>query len=84
MSHSSLKTFTTLPNFLTLLRLLCVPVLWALALHSMKNPFALLLIIAGLTDILDGYFARKFRQETAFGCWFDSLADNTLLLSTPF
>ena len=78
MTASFLQRLKTLPNQLTFLRLASVPVLWALAILHLKIAFAVVLAIAGLTDALDGYFARKLRIASAWGAKFDSLADNTV------
>ncbi len=69
-------------NQLTALRLLLLPVMWGFALK--KFPFyyiGIALIVCGITDILDGYFARKLNQVSKFGSSLDSWADNTLLIS---
>jgi phosphatidylglycerophosphate synthase len=52
----------------------------------MKLPFyvGVGLIIAGLTDFLDGFLSRRFGQVTEFGAKLDSFADNLLLISTVF
>ena len=68
-----------LPNALTLLRVLLTP--WIIrdvldAHCTVALPFAL---VAGASDALDGYFARKFGAESRFGAWFDPLADKALL-----
>ncbi len=76
--------FATLPNKITLLRLICVPFLWFWAIIGMGKPFALLLAFAGLTDIADGFIARTWKMKTRFGAWFDSLADNLLSFSAVF
>ena len=72
------------PNYFTLLRLVCIPVLWFLAFSKLKIVFGIVLSLAALTDGLDGYFARKLKQESDFGSWFDSLADTLLDLSLIF
>ena len=52
-----------------------------LALKSGNNYiFVLLMLIGGLTDFLDGYFARKYHQQSVLGAKLDPLADKVLLL----
>ena len=73
----------TAPNQLTLLRMLFLPFIlinlvdrhyeWALALF----------VLAGLSDGLDGFIARRFHQQTMLGQYLDPIADK-LLLSTTF
>ncbi len=73
-----------IPNILTLVRLLLVPVFPILYFSSDPNAliYALIIfIIAGVTDLLDGYIARKFDFVTQIGIIFDPLADKLMLLT---
>jgi cardiolipin synthase len=73
----------TLPNFLTLLRILAVP-FFAMAVWDGRMEQACLLFAgAGLTDLLDGYLARRFNQKSALGAILDPAADK-LLMTTAF
>ncbi|MDP7115962.1 MAG: CDP-alcohol phosphatidyltransferase family protein [Candidatus Woesearchaeota archaeon] len=76
--------FYTIPNQLTLLRVIILPILWVLAFMQQNIAFLGLFVIAGLTDVLDGFIARRLRITSAFGAWFDSLADHLLSLSAVF
>jgi cardiolipin synthase len=71
-----------LPNQLTAIRFLSVPVMWVFALLGRPPCIGLGLIIGLVTDALDGPVARKLGQVSDFGSKFDSLADNLLELST--
>ena len=74
-------------NYITILRiLLIIPVLLlASPEQSQSNWLALLLfVIAGLTDHLDGYIARKTNTETSLGALLDLLADKLLIVITLF
>ncbi|MDG2530904.1 CDP-alcohol phosphatidyltransferase family protein [Caulobacter endophyticus] len=69
-----------LPNLLTALRLLALPFLvWAVLADAGWTALALFLG-AGLTDVLDGWVARRFGLTSAFGAMFDLLADRMLTL----
>jgi len=68
----------SLPNQLTALRLLLIPVLWVCAFRGLSLWVGIGLAFAILTDFLDGFFARKLHQISSFGAKFDSLADNLL------
>jgi cardiolipin synthase len=68
-------------DVLTGLRLLLLPVLWLAALLGQGRVVGAGLIVAGATDFLDGYLARRLGQTTAAGARLDSIADNLLLLS---
>ena len=71
-----------LPNQLTLFRFLLVPVflIFFSLPHYWAYPCALLIfILASVTDLLDGYLARKNKQVTMFGEFMDPLADKFLI-----
>jgi CDP-diacylglycerol---glycerol-3-phosphate 3-phosphatidyltransferase len=71
-----------LPNVLTLLRILLVPVLVVALLSHAPNGSALaaaVFAIAALTDGLDGYLARSRRDVTTFGKIMDPIADKLLI-----
>ena len=63
------------------LRLLLIPVIWWVASLGDGRLVALGLLIAGASDFLDGYIARRLKQESTRGARLDSLADNLLLMS---
>lgn len=69
------KNIYSIPNLLSLLRLALVPVLIIAVCLKETNLFLLLLAISLLSDMLDGYFARKLQQVTEFGARLDSWAD---------
>ena len=74
----------TIPNVLTMIRLLLVPVFVVVYFRTSAEPkYAALAIFAAasLTDMLDGYLARKLNQITDFGKLFDPLADKLMVLS---
>src|SRR5688500_7741239 len=68
-----------LPNLLSGLRLLLVPVLWLLAFANQRVAQALLLFVAGFTDVLDGYLARRMHRASHVGSRLDTAADFALL-----
>ena len=74
--------FTQLPNLLTLLRIVMVPVVVVL-LNAQEYSYALLVFtLAGVTDGLDGWIAKKYQFESALGAMLDPIADKLLLVST--
>ncbi len=73
----------TVPNCLTLLRILAVP-FFAIAVWYGHMPEACCIFaLAGLTDMLDGFIARRFNQKSALGAVLDPAADK-LLMTTAF
>jgi len=71
----------TLPNIITLFRLVLAPVaIFSMIYYPDSYWIAgLLLIIAGLSDILDGYLARKNNQVSTLGTMLDPVADKLLM-----
>ncbi len=71
----------TVPNALSLGRLLCVPVfLWLLFGRDNRAGAAWLLAVLGATDWVDGYIARRFNQVSTVGKILDPTADRVLLV----
>ncbi len=71
----------TLPNLVTLVRLLCIPLfLWLLFGLDARAGAALLLAFLGATDWVDGYLARHLHQVSSLGKAFDPLVDRLLLI----
>jgi CDP-diacylglycerol--glycerol-3-phosphate 3-phosphatidyltransferase len=71
-----------LPNALTILRLLLIPVFIVLLLNADGGrswPAAIVFGVAGVTDQVDGYLARRWRVESAFGKIADPLADRLMI-----
>ena len=74
----------TVPNLLTVFRILLVPVLIAALLSGIESGdivAAVVFGIASLTDALDGYIARRNKDVTTFGKLMDPLADKLLVTS---
>ena len=71
-----------IPNALTVFRLLLIPVFVALLLASDEGhswPAAIVFGVAGVTDQVDGFLARRWRVESAFGKIADPLADRLMI-----
>jgi cardiolipin synthase len=73
----------TIPNLISLARLLCVPVfLWMLwEPHPARRGAAVLLAVLGATDWVDGWIARHFDQGSELGKILDPTADRVLLVA---
>lgn len=73
----------TVPNVLSLIRLLGVPVFLYWTLVTEQDGRAILLLMAaGVTDYLDGYIARRFSSFTRLGQLLDPLADRLYIFAT--
>lgn len=92
MKENSKNLTFTIPNILTLLRLLLIPLfIWLYGFKS-NYPLALVvLFVSGLSDVLDGYIARNFDQVSSLGKILDPFADKLTqaavvfcLLKTPY
>ena len=71
----------TIPNVLTILRIILIPVFVILFFRGYKIAALAVFAAASLTDMLDGYLARKLNQITDFGKLFDPLADKLMVLT---
>ncbi|KAF5000412.1 hypothetical protein FGRMN_1743 [Fusarium graminum] len=69
----------TLPNILTFTRLAAAPVIGYLVLHDQHAWAVGLFAYAGITDLLDGWIARKWDSKTVVGTVIDPMADKTLM-----
>lgn len=77
-----LEDLKKISNQITLVRIFLLPFMWLLILKDYPLYYVgILLIICGVTDVLDGYLARKLNQLTDLGSRMDSWADNILLIS---
>lgn len=65
----------TIPNILSLYRLLVFPLIMLLMVLGKETLYAVLLVISLNTDVWDGWIARRFNQRTDIGAKLDSLAD---------
>lgn len=70
-----------LPNFLTLIRFLLVPVMTIFLLKQNFTIAITIYVLAGITDVLDGYIARKYNLITKLGKILDPMADKLLQFS---
>ena len=72
-----------LPNLLSLLRVLLIPVL--VVLYFLPSPYAplwatIIFVLAGITDWLDGYLARRMNLTSPFGAFIDPVADKLIVV----
>ncbi|MEN6638148.1 MAG: CDP-alcohol phosphatidyltransferase family protein [Smithellaceae bacterium] len=71
-----------IPNFLSLLRIILVPVFVIFLMQAEYDKALITFMIAGLTDALDGTLARLLNCQTALGAYLDPIADKLLLVTS--
>ncbi len=70
----------SIPNIITLGRVILVPVVfWLLITNQLKAAF-LAFVLAGVSDAVDGFLAKRFNWETELGAYLDPLADKLLIV----
>ncbi len=71
----------SIPNLITLARILLVPVVvWAIASGQMRLAF-LLFLAAAISDAVDGFLAKRFGMQTELGAYLDPAADKVMIVS---
>jgi cardiolipin synthase (CMP-forming) len=71
-----------IPNFLSLLRIILVPVFIIFLIQESYTNALLTFVLAGLTDVFDGTLARVMNKQTKLGSFLDPTADKILLASS--
>jgi cardiolipin synthase len=72
----------SIPNLITLGRILLVPiVVWAIATPGAMWIAFVLFVVAGVSDAVDGFLAKRFGMTTELGAYLDPLADKALIVS---
>ncbi|MCX7341392.1 MAG: CDP-alcohol phosphatidyltransferase family protein [Hyphomicrobiales bacterium] len=71
----------TIPNFITIGRLLAVPLVIMMIIQGRWDLAFALFIFAGVSDAVDGVIARRFNMRSELGAYLDPVADKALLVS---
>ncbi len=71
----------TIPNLITIFRLVLVPLVILAILQGAWGLAFAMFVIAGISDGVDGYIARRFDMRSEFGAMIDPLADKALVIS---
>jgi len=71
-----------LANWLTLMRILLIPVFVSLLVYRQRGPALAVFLAAAATDLLDGYVARRRGSQSRLGAFLDPLADKLLLMAS--
>lgn len=80
--ENPLHTIATIPNLITLCRLILTGVFLVMYPHEdLRTPAVIIFIVAACTDWFDGQIARRFHQVSVFGKRFDPVMDRVLIFS---
>ena len=74
-----MSTILTIPNILTFMRMGLIPVFVSLVYYGYSKSALAVFLIAGISDGIDGFLARKFKQESELGTIIDPIADKLLM-----
>ena len=77
------SSVVTIPNLLTFLRMALIPVFASLLFYGYSGWALFVFVIAGISDGIDGFVARRFNQQSELGTILDPIADK-LLMTTAF
>lgn len=70
-----------LPNVITVIRILLVPIVVWLIINGAHAPAFILFLLAGISDGVDGFLARHYNWKTELGAYLDPVADKLLLVA---
>jgi len=82
MDSKTNNTLFNLPNSITLLRIGLIPVFLLMVFKGKAFLALLIFLLAGVTDVLDGFFARLFKKKTKIGAFLDPAADKLLMTAS--
>ena len=70
----------SIPNLITLGRVILVPIVFWLLLNGQLQAAFLAFVVAGISDAVDGFLAKRFHWETELGAYLDPIADKLLIV----
>lgn len=76
----AIHKYSTIPNSITALRFIALPFIFYASVVGAWCYASVGIIFALITDVFDGYIARKLKQETSFGAFFDTVVDKVLII----
>lgn len=84
MRRTGLDRIWTVPNVISFVRLLTVPVFFWLLVTGNDGPALVVLVIATTSDFIDGFIARTFHQVTRLGMYLDPVSDRLFIAASVF
>jgi cardiolipin synthase len=73
--------YSNIPNFITLARVMSVPVIFWLLVNGHDGGAFFVFLLAGISDAIDGFLAKRFNWTSELGAYLDPLADKILIVS---
>ena len=73
------RPFLNVPNLITLARILLTPLFVFSLVNGQRGTAFAVLVAAGVTDLMDGFAARRLKQRTRIGYWLDPAADKLMI-----
>jgi cardiolipin synthase len=73
--------FSNIPNFITLGRVMSVPVIFWLLVNGHSRSAFFVFLLAGVSDAVDGFLAKRYKWTSELGSYLDPLADKILIVS---
>ena len=71
----------SIPNLITLGRVIFIPIIFWLLVSGQTRAAFLLFLLAGITDAVDGWLAKRWNMQTELGAYLDPMADKLLIVS---
>ena len=71
----------SIPNLITLGRVIIIPIIFWLLVSGQTRGAFLLFVLAGITDAVDGWLAKRWNMQTELGAYLDPMADKLLIVS---
>lgn len=84
ISFSGVINLLTIPNYITFIRILLIPLYLHLFIQGDFFTAGLIFVASAFTDLIDGYIARKYNMESKFGKLLDPFADKLTIVSILF
>ncbi|MFZ5448480.1 MAG: CDP-alcohol phosphatidyltransferase family protein [Thermodesulfobacteriota bacterium] len=82
ISHPVSQASLTIPNLITLLRILLTPLFIIFLIQGAYHKALLVFLLAGVSDLADGLIARTWHQKSRLGSYLDPLADKVLMAAS--
>lgn len=83
VTYREMTGILTIPNLLTFMRMALIPAFASMLFYGHYKLGLAFFVVAGITDGIDGFLARRFKQESELGTIIDPIADK-LLMTTAF